>query len=306
VISRADLERVHSASYVSALFDSQNGLQRELLNAYELIGEDGKPNRYEPDKAVKPLSALFDKILAQCAGSYLACVLALKDERHFCYFLGGGNHHARYDTGAGFCLINEIIVAARKLQAEGSAGIIWIIDVDAHKGCGSAELVAFIRSGVNPAPFEAGCDIITLSAHMARGWPLDAGTLRNAVPGRAPLLPSDVEIPIEEGEEALYASRLRDGLDRLERLTPPGVRPDLAIVVDGADPYEHDGLLSSSLLRLSLDQCAGRDMLIYNFLRSRKIPSAWIMAGGYGGRAWEPPCHFLKHLAGETTARQRV
>ena len=114
VINRSDIERVHSAAYVNALFsDNPNGLLRELLNAYELIGVDGKPNRYEPDKAVKPLSALFDKILGQCAGSYLACAAALTTERHFCYFLAGGNHHARYDTGAGFCLINEIIIAAR-------------------------------------------------------------------------------------------------------------------------------------------------------------------------------------------------
>lgn len=297
VIGKPDIERVHSAAYVNALFsDNPDGLLRELLNAYELIGTDGKPNRYEPDKAVKPLPELFDKILGQCAGSYLACAAALTTEQHFCYFLAGGNHHARYDTGAGFCLINEIIIAARKLQAEDGVRIVWIIDVDVHKGCGSAELVSFIRSGLNPASFEAGRDILTLSIHMARGWPLDAETLRNAVPGRAPLLPSDVEIPVGEGEEPFYISLLEDGLHRLERLTPSGAKPDIAIVVDGADPYEHDELLSSALMRLSLDQCVERDMLVYNFLRSRGIPSAWIMAGGYGERAWEPPCHFLQTL----------
>ncbi|MDR1257477.1 MAG: hypothetical protein LBJ86_06995, partial [Spirochaetaceae bacterium] len=170
-VTRADVERVHSAGYVNALYSS--GLSDALLAAYELVDADGNPNRYEPDRAVKPLTALFDKILAQCAGSYLACKLALCGAQHFCYFLGGGNHHARYDSGAGFCLINEIIIAARKLQAEGDARFVWIIDVDAHKGCGSAELVAFIRSGRNPARFETGCGILTLSAHMAHGWPLD-------------------------------------------------------------------------------------------------------------------------------------
>jgi acetoin utilization deacetylase AcuC-like enzyme len=297
VIRRSDIERVHSPAYVNALFSGgPDGLLRELLNAYELIGPDGKPNRYEPDRALRPLSELFDKILAQCAGSYLACAAALSAERRFCYVLAGGNHHARYDTGAGFCLINEIIIAARKLQAEDGARIVWIIDVDVHKGCGSAELVSFIRSGVNRTPFENGRDILTLSIHMARGWPLDEDTLRNAVPGRAPLLPSDVEIPVGEGEEPFYISRLVEGLLRLEQLTPSGSKPDIAIVVDGADPYEHDGLLSSALMRLSLEQCLERDMLIYNFLQSRGIPSAWIMAGGYGERAWEPPYHFLQAL----------
>jgi acetoin utilization deacetylase AcuC-like enzyme len=112
-------------------------------------------------------------------------------------------------------------------------------------------------------------------------------------------LPSDVEIPIGEGEEAFYISRLEEGLKALEWLTPDSARPDIAIVVDGADPYEHDELPSSALMRLSLEQCVERDMLIYNFLRSRKIPSAWIMAGGYGERAWEPPYHFLKRLNNE-------
>jgi acetoin utilization deacetylase AcuC-like enzyme len=294
VIERSDIERVHSVEYVNALFS--DGLLGELLNAYELIDADGKPNRYEPENAVQPLSALFDKILAQCAGSYMSCAAALRAESgHFCYFLAGGNHHARYDTGAGFCLINEIIIAARKLQAEDGIRIVWIIDVDAHKGCGSAELVSFMRNGKGPAPFEKGCNIFTLSIHMAHGWPLDAETLSNSRPGRAPLIPSDVEIPVEQGDESCYISRLEDGLFKLERLSS-GVKPDIAIIVDGADPYEYDELLSSALLRLSLKQCVDRDMLIYNFLRERKIPSAWIMAGGYGERAWEPPCHFLKKL----------
>jgi acetoin utilization deacetylase AcuC-like enzyme len=73
-------------------------------------------------------------------------------------------------------------------------------------------------------------------------------------------------------------------------------KPDLAIVVDGADPYEHDGLPSSAPLKLTLDQCVARDWLTYAFLRERSVPSAWIMAGGYGERAWEPTASFLNAL----------
>jgi acetoin utilization deacetylase AcuC-like enzyme len=65
-------------------------------------------------------------------------------------------------------------------------------------------------------------------------------------------------------------------------------------VVDGADSYEHDGLASSAPLRLTLEQCLERDILIHDFLTKRGIPSAWIMAGGYGDRAWEPPARFLQ------------
>ena len=66
--------------------------------------------------------------------------------------------------------------------------------------------------------------------------------------------------------------------------------------MDGADPYVHDGLESSADLALSLNQCVARDELVLGFLRARKIPSAWIMSGGYGERAWEPPAAFLARV----------
>jgi acetoin utilization deacetylase AcuC-like enzyme len=134
---------------------------------------------------------------------------------------------------------------------------------------------------------------------MARGWPLDAESLAKAEPGRAPLVPSDVDIGIDSGEEAEYGPRLEQGIAELERLSAAsghGAKPDLILVVDGADPYEHDGLASSGLLKLSLDQCVSRDMLVYRYAAERGIPSAWIEAGGYGEQAWEPPAHFLRGI----------
>ena len=140
LINRADLERVHSPEYVARLYDPA-GLEQELLSTYELINDDGSYNRYEPDTATKQLTELFAGQLEQIDGTYLACRLALADAGHFCFYLGGGSNHARYDAGSGFCLLNDIIIASRKLQSEGRADLIWIIDVDAHKGDGSAELV---------------------------------------------------------------------------------------------------------------------------------------------------------------------
>ncbi|GHU82356.1 hypothetical protein FACS189468_6480 [Spirochaetia bacterium] len=294
---------------MAALFgegpDHAEGLARALLTTYELIDDQGQPHRYEPDRAVKPLAELFNAILAQVGGTYLAARLALAEGPGFCFYLGGGMHHARYDGGAGFCLLNDIVIAARRVQAENRARLIWVVDVDAHKGDGTAELVRFARErGELGTP--GGPDILTLSIHMAQGWPLDEEGLRQAFPGgtprldRAPLVPSDVEIPIEAGEEAAYVPKLEKGLAALEKLSgarrPGNPKPDLVIVVDGADPYEHDGLPSSALLKLSLEQCLERDMLIYRYLTGRRIPSAWIEAGGYGNRAWEPEAHFLRGL----------
>jgi acetoin utilization deacetylase AcuC-like enzyme len=301
VITREDLERVHSRRFIAALYgedagEGLSGLEKALLEAYELIDSQGHPHRYEPEKAVKPLTALFNSILAQAGGTYLACRLALRDTPGpgFCYWLGGGMHHARYKGPAGFCLINDIMIAAARIRAEKRASLVWIVDLDAHKGCGTAELIRFARGKKDPG------GILNLSIHMASGWPLDAEGLRNARPERAPLIPADVEIPIESGEESRYISELEKGLFKLETLSASR-RPELAIVVDGADPYEHDGLPSSGLLKLSLEQCVQRDLTVFRYFMDRGIPSAWIMAGGYGERAWEPPGHFLRTVLGPET-----
>ena len=315
-ISREDLERVHNADFVAALYDQIPGndglcrLERELLTAYELLDSEGRPQRYEPAQAIRPLSGLFSTILGQVAGTYQAGRMAL--DQGFCFFLGGGMHHARRDGGIGFCLVNDIMIAAARLRAERRAGLIWIIDVDAHKGDGTAEIVAAARrhqpagaaSSLVPASdivaasrTVPGRGFLTLSIHMADGWPLDAGTLAAARaagrgPDQAPFAASDVELPIRSGEEASYVFRLAAGLERLETLSA-GRKPDLAIVVDGADPYEHDGLPSTAGLRLDLASCVQRDLTVFGFLKKRGIPSAWLMAGGYGEQAWEPPAAFL-------------
>ncbi|MDR2070815.1 MAG: histone deacetylase [Treponema sp.] len=283
LLFREDLERVHQREFVARLYDDPRHLEKELLKTYELIKPDGTYNRYEPDKAVKALEELFKTILYRVSGSYLACRLALEGrekipgkfqggvpQEHFCFYLGGGQHHGRYDSGSGFCLLNDVILAARKIQAEGRAELIWIIDVDAHKGDGSAELVKFSRDrgetfvGKDP-------EIVTLSVHMASGWPLDSESIAGAEQGRAPLVESDIDIPIAEHEEALYVSRLTEGLRDLEKRSGHR-KPGLVIVVDGVDVYEKDGLASTALIALSKEQCLERDRLIFSFLLDRGLP----------------------------------
>ena len=303
IITREDLERVHSKEFTATLYDGDGkGLESALLTTFELIDAQGKPNRYEPERAVKPLGGLFQTILAQVGGTYLACRLALvSDGPGFCYFMGGGMHHARYDSGSGFCLINDSIIAIAKLLSEPaqpgrecSGQLIWIIDLDAHKGDGSAELINFARKRGELQ------NVLTLSIHMAKGWPLDSDSLSAAREGRAPLLGSDIDIGINPGEEAEYTPRLAEGINELERLSadlfPAKQKPDMVLVVDGADPYEHDELPSTAPLKLSLEQCFLRDNYVYRYVMYHGIPSAWIQAGGYGNRAWEPPANFLLKL----------
>jgi acetoin utilization deacetylase AcuC-like enzyme len=124
---------------------------------------------------------------------------------------------------------------------------------------------------------------------MATGWPLDGPRrLKDGTPNPV-FTPSDIDIPIKAGEEGGYVDRLGAGLKEMERRG----RADLAIVVDGADPYEGDELPSTSGLKLTLDQMLIRDQMIYRFLRSRNIPAAFLMAGGYGDNVWQVYARFL-------------
>jgi len=70
--------------------------------------------------------------------------------------------------------------------------------------------------------------------------------------------------------------------------------PDLALVVGGADPYEHDELHSTRLLRLSKCQMMERDTLVYSCLKARGIPAAYLMSGGYGEKTWELYYQFME------------
>ncbi len=186
-------------------------------------------------------------------------------------------HHAHADHGSGFCIINDIVIAARKMQAEHGAEKVWIIDTDAHKGDGTAGAT------------QGDDTIVTLSIHMASGWPMDGPPiLPNGSPNPAHT-PSDIEIPIESGEEPKYLERLDQGLAQLAASGPA----DLAIVVSGADPFEKDELPSTAKLKLTLEQLMARDKMVYHFLRDRRIPTAFLMAGGYGDEVWKVFSQFL-------------
>jgi acetoin utilization deacetylase AcuC-like enzyme len=269
---REDLLRAHSADYVERLFSK--GLEAEIVRAYELVDSQGRYHRYDPVDAELPLTAMLERILARVGGTTQTCRTALGTG--FCFYFGGGMHHAQRDFGKGFCLLNDLVIALRKLQAEGLVRTAWVVDVDAHKGDGTAAITRGDDS------------IATLSIHMASGWPLDEPEQDAAGRPNPSFIPSTIDIGIESGEEAQYVPRLRDGLARL-----PG-RPDLALVVSGADPYELDELPSTAKLRLTLDQLMERDRLVYAFLKSRGIPAGYVMAGGYGRNSWRVYTQFLE------------
>jgi acetoin utilization deacetylase AcuC-like enzyme len=245
-IDRADLLRAHSPDYVRRLYGGE--LEQEIIRAFELRDECGRPYRYDPGSARRPLRELLEQALHMVAGTYQCCRQALAGG--FCFYFGGGTHHAQHEAGKGFCLLNDTVIALRKLQERGEVRNAWVIDVDAHKGDGTAAIT------------RGDASIRTLSIHMAHGWPLDEPERDAQGRPNPSFIPSDVDLPVAAGEEGRYLDLLAGGLERLAGLSVP----DLAVVVDGADPYEHDELASTVLLRLSLAQLLSRDLAVYEFL----------------------------------------
>lgn len=274
-IGRADLERIHSAQYCASLFSDR--LEDCLIQAFELVNADGTWNRYKP--GLVPLQDLFHPVLRIVAGTYYACRMAL--EKGFCFFMGGGMHHGHRDFGHGFCPTNDIVASARRLQHEKKAETIWVIDVDAHKGDGTAAIT------------KDNSSIRTLSIHMAAGWPLNQPEYNAKGRFNPVFTPSDIDIGIRSGEESSYLDKLNQGLHKLEALSDSGQKPDLAIVVLGMDPHENDELPSTESMQLTAEQLLQRDQFVYQFLGARNIPAAYIMAGGYGIYAWKLYYRFL-------------
>jgi acetoin utilization deacetylase AcuC-like enzyme len=173
--------------------------------------------------------------------------------------LAGGTHHAYPDRGSGYCVFNDVAVAARLMQAEWhrrqrSLLRVIVIDLDVHQGNGTAAIFAD-----DPTVF-------TLSLHGAKNFP--------ARKERSDL---DVELPDGCGD-ADYLAALDAALAEAWRRhgdAPPG----LAFFVAGADPHEDDRL---GRLKLSFEGLAERDRRVFEALRARGIPVAVSMAGGYG------------------------
>ena len=283
-ITADDLRLVHTQDYVEQLCSDYHHLEQAMLTCYELVDKEGHFHRYNPSRSKKSFNDGFAIILKQVGLTYLSTKESLKSG--FSYFLGGGMHHAMSFTGRGFCLVNDIVITLRKLQNEKLIKTAWVIDVDAHKGDGTAELTARDKS------------IVTLSIHMHEGWPLNSGSVRDPW-----FIPSNIDIGISSGEEDQYLLRLEKGLLELEANYP---KPDVVIVVNGADPYEYDKLESTSLLNLPAEQLLSRDKMLYQFLKDRHIPQSYLMAGGYGDKSWEIYYQFLKFVREDSSKGSEI
>ncbi|HLZ79056.1 MAG TPA: histone deacetylase [Sphingomonas sp.] len=182
-------------------------------------------------------------------GTWLAARLAL---RHGYAANGaGGSHHALYNSGAGYCVFNDLAVAAHRLIEERTVARILIVDLDVHQGDGTAALTA------------GRDDIVTFSMHGEKNFP--------ARKARSTL---DVALPDGTGDEA-YMVALADHLPRLL----DDVRPDLLLYQAGVDPHAEDRLGRLALSDAGLD---ARDRYVMRVARACGVPVASVLGGGYG------------------------
>jgi acetoin utilization deacetylase AcuC-like enzyme len=173
--------------------------------------------------------------------------------------LAGGTHHAYADKGSGYCVFNDVAVAARLMQAETHRQHrrllrVAVIDLDVHQGNGTAAI------------FRDDPTVFTLSMHGEKNFPFRKEA-------------SDLDVNLPDGcGDADYLSALNGALEKLWHHHRDAM-PGLIFFVAGADPHEGDRL---GRLKLTASALAERDRRVFSAAQSRGIPVAVSMAGGYG------------------------
>lgn len=209
-------------------------------------------------------------------GSILAANHALKDGVAFS--IGGGFHHAFADHGEGFCMINDVAVAIRRMQRDEKISRAMTVDCDVHHGNGTAAIFAGTRTPSDPLPSRYGSTASPprppkmRSAHAGEVFTISLHQ-ENNYPAYKPPSSIDVDLPDEIGDE--------DYLGWLDNALSSGLRqfdPDLICYVAGADPYREDQLGG---LSLTMEGLKKRDELVFRVAKTRGIPVMVTFAGGY-------------------------
>lgn len=165
--------------------------------------------------------------------------------------LGGGTHHAYRDFGSGYCIFNDLAVAAKVAQRDHGIGRVAVIDLDVHQGDGTAAI------------FEGDASVTTVSFHCEKNFPFRK-------------MSSDFDLPLEEGlGDDDYLSTLESFLAR--EMAP--LQFDLIFFQAGVDALETDRLGHLSLTREGMKK---RNDLVFDFARSQNAPLVITMGGGYG------------------------
>lgn len=192
--------------------------------------------------------ALVNRTCIAVAGTVLTAELAF--QQGIACNTAGGTHHAFADFGSGFCIFNDLAVAARVVQQQGLAQRVLIIDLDVHQGDGTAALFCGDES------------VFTFSMHCAANFPFHKQTSD-----------LDVSLPVAMEDEAYLATLAHHLPDLLSQ-----ARPDLVFYDGGVDPHREDALGKLALTDRGIYR---RDALVFSACWRRGIPVAGVIGGGY-------------------------
>ena len=227
--SEETLKRAHSESYI-------NHVKNKTLDQAQ-IKKIGFPL---VDSVVK-------RSLVATGGTVLASKLAIK------YGLAcntaGGSHHANFDGGAGYCVFNDVAVAAQYLLDRGLAGRILIVDLDVHQGNGNSDI------------FKDNINVFTFSMHSKSNYPAKKAF-------------SDLDVELEDNmEDKQYINALKFYLDQLNK-----ENFDYVFYIAGVDIHFNDRL---GKLKISDEGIKERDEIVTQNFFSRRIPLCGVLGGGY-------------------------
>ena len=225
-----DLRLVHAAAYVDAV--AGGTLARD---AQRRIGFPWSPQMVE--RARRSVGATIAASLAALEDGVAAN-------------LAGGTHHGFADRGEGYCVFNDVAVAARVLQRDRHARRIAVVDLDVHQGNGTAAI------------FSGDDSVFTFSMHGDKNFPFRKEA-------------SDLDVALADGTgDDDYLAQLRAHLGGVLNEH----QPDFVFYLAGADPYEDDRL---GRLKLTIAGLRTRDEIVLDACRAAGVPVAVTMSGGY-------------------------
>ncbi|MEO0417907.1 MAG: histone deacetylase [Pseudomonadota bacterium] len=225
------LEAVHDPAYVDEVFRAEVPRAKERRIGFPVT------------------TRIRDRVRHTNGGTWLAAQLAM--EHGYAANSAAGSHHALADTGAGYCVFNDLAVASNRLIAQGDARRILIIDLDVHQGDGTASLTAGRE------------DIVTLSVHAEKNFPVRKAR-------------SNVDIGLPDAtNDAGYMAILENHIAKMM----DGFKPDFVFYQAGVDPHVNDKL---GRLSLTDEGLAARDRFVVETARARGLPIASALGGGYG------------------------
>ncbi len=228
-VSQGDLRRAHQGAYVRSVLSGT--LSEEAMRRIGIPWSE----------------ILVARSLATVGGSLAAAHDALRDG--IAGQLAGGTHHAHRDFGSGFCVFNDLAVAALALVSSGCVRCVSILDCDVHQGDGTAAILQGIDA------------VQTISLHGEKNFPFRK-------------FASDLDIALPDGTGDLeYLVALETALAAVESF-----KPDILFYLSGADALGADRL---GRLALTCQGLALRDTTVFKFARSRRLPISIAVGGGY-------------------------